>query len=185
MVIISNYIVIEKRQKGFFVKSLEESSCPGCNAKLEIIGSRLRKYIKSDGIKHSLVIRRLRCTACRKIHHEIPDMLLPYKRYDNESIETTLTSEKNLTVAAEKSTIVRWFSWFNNLKKYMLWIIIAVHLRYDYSAMEKELFNIPNSPILGIWHFVGNHPKWLVRAVRILTNTNSYLHTRFVFVSKT
>lgn len=168
----------------FFIKSAEEISCPCCGAKLKTIGSRPRKYIKSDGSHHTLIIRRMRCISCRKIHHEIPDFLVPYKRYDNESIETTLTSENNLSVAAEKSTIKRWFSWLNSLKDYMLWIIIAVLLRLDYKAVEKELSHIPSPALLGIWHFVGNEPKWLTRAVRILANTNSYLHTRSAFMSK-
>lgn len=169
----------------FFVKSVEEISCPCCNAKLKVIGSRPRKYIKSDGSPHTLIIRRMRCTSCGKIHHEIPDILIPYKRYDNESIETTLTAENNLSVAAEKSTIKRWVSWFNSLKDYMLWIIIAVQLRLDYETVEKELSHIPSSALLGIWHFVGSEPKWLTRTVRILANTNSYPHTRSAFMSKT
>lgn len=169
----------------FFIKSAEEISCPCCNAKLEVIGSRPRKYIKSDGSNHILIIRRLRCSSCKKIHHELPDIILPYKRYDNQSIESTLTTVNNLTVAAEKSTIKRWISWFNSLKDYILWIIIATHLRLDYKAVEKELSHIPSTALDGIWHFLGPKPKWLTRAVQILTNTNSYLHTRSAFMSKT
>jgi hypothetical protein len=111
---------LKRTNKVFFIKSAEEISSPCCNEKLKVIGSRSRKYIKSDGSHHTLIIRRMRCIACRKIHHEIPDILIPYKRYDNESIEATLTTKNELSVAAEKSTIKRWISWFNSLKDYML-----------------------------------------------------------------
>jgi len=185
MIIISNYTLIEKSNLIIFVKNAEEITCPCCDAKLEVIGSRPRKYISSDGNRHTLVIRRLRCTTCRKIHHELPDILVPYKRYDSQSIESTLTSEGNLTVAAEKSTIKRWMSWFHSLKDYMLRIIIATRLRFDYEAVEKELYHIPSTVLHGIWYFVGSELKWLSRTVRILANTNSYLHTRSAFMSKT
>ncbi|WP_307545897.1 DUF6431 domain-containing protein [Paenibacillus sp. V4I5] len=31
-----------------------------------------------------LVIRRLHCSQCLKIHHELPDCIVPYKRYESE-----------------------------------------------------------------------------------------------------
>lgn len=176
--------LLKRANQEFFVKSAEQSSCPCCNAKLDVIGSRSRKYISSDGMTHTLIIRRLRCSSCKKIHHELPDILLPYKRYDALSVESTLTSNDALTVSAEKSTIKRWISWFDSLKGYMLKIIIASWLRVDFNAVEKEVSHIPSTALEGIYYVVGEKPNWLVRAVRILTNTQSYLHTRSAFMSK-
>lgn len=167
----------------FFVKSAEIIFCPCCNGRLEVIGSRKRKYINNEGINQTLIIRRLRCVSCRKIHHELPDILVPYKRYDSESIESTLSSNINLTVAADESTIKRWKHWFKELSPYMLRAIIAIKLRLDYSAVEQELSQVPSTALLGILHFVGEENGWLSRVVRIVANTNSWIHTRSAFLS--
>ena len=34
-----------------------------------------------------LNLRRLKCKSCRKIHSELPDYIIPYKRYCAEIIE--------------------------------------------------------------------------------------------------
>lgn len=38
-----------------------------------------------------LVVRRLRCTQCRKIHHELPDCVVPYKRYESACVEQVVS----------------------------------------------------------------------------------------------
>ncbi|WP_372238051.1 DUF6431 domain-containing protein [Paenibacillus sp. FSL R7-0337] len=60
-----------------------------------------------------LVIRRLWCGACRRIHHELPDLLLPYKRYDSQCIEQAVTEPgASVTTSAETSTLRHWKGWF-------------------------------------------------------------------------
>ena len=167
----------------FFVKSAEIIFCPCCNRSLEVIGSRKRKYINIEGIKQTLIIRRLRCVSCRKIHHELPDILVPYKRYDSESIESTLSSNLNLTVAADESTIKRWKHWFKELAPYLLRVIIAIKLRLNYTAVEQELSRVPSTALLGILYWVGEENGWLSRVVRIVANTNFWIHTRSAFLS--
>ncbi|WP_267459278.1 DUF6431 domain-containing protein [Brevibacillus composti] len=49
---------------------------------MNVIGSRRRKVASESGEVRLLVIRRLRCSQCQKIHHELPDCVVPYKRYD-------------------------------------------------------------------------------------------------------
>ena len=178
-----NIHLLKRRKQVFFVKSAEIIFCPCCNERLKVIGSRKRKYINSEGIKQILVIRRLHCVSCRKIHHELPDILVPYKRYDTESIESTLSSNINLTVAADESTIKRWKHWFKELAAYILKVIIAIKLRLNYTAVEQELSRIPSTALLGIWYFVGEEYGWLSRVVRIVVNTNSWIHTRSAFLS--
>ncbi|MHB1418016.1 MAG: DUF6431 domain-containing protein [Bacillota bacterium] len=50
-------------------------------------GSRSRVWYQSSGGKALLNIRRLRCETCRKIHHELPDLLVPCKRYDADALK--------------------------------------------------------------------------------------------------
>ncbi|MGI6365621.1 MAG: DUF6431 domain-containing protein [Bacillota bacterium] len=96
----------------FFVRSGEQNPCPCCGGSLKVVGSRERKYINGIGEKVVLVIRRLQCSHCTKVHHELPDILTPYKRYGSESIEAVVSGESELTVAADESTITRWKHWF-------------------------------------------------------------------------
>jgi hypothetical protein len=75
---------------------------------LKVIGSRKRSCINTHGNKIVLSIRRLRCADCKRIHHELPDILVPYKHHVRESIETTITEEKQMSVIADESTLKRW-----------------------------------------------------------------------------
>ena len=74
------------------VRSKEKPVCPICGKLLSCIGSRLRHFINGLGEKKRFFIRRLRCSGCRKIHHEIPDCLVPYKRYSAKVIEQIISS---------------------------------------------------------------------------------------------
>ncbi|WP_425059359.1 hypothetical protein SCACP_40490 [Sporomusa carbonis] len=61
----------------FFVRSMEQIPCPCCGDHLYVIGSRRRKYLSSQSLPKVLVIRRLKCCHCCRIHHELPDILVP------------------------------------------------------------------------------------------------------------
>ncbi|MEW5785724.1 MAG: DUF6431 domain-containing protein, partial [Bacillota bacterium] len=49
-----------------------------------MIGSRKRTFINEAGEREILIIRRLRCKNCKRVHHELPDIIVPYKRYNSE-----------------------------------------------------------------------------------------------------
>lgn len=152
-----------KRSLGFWVKGTEEVPCPCCTERLEIIGSRERKVRGEGGELRRLVIRRLRCTGCRKIHHELPDLLVPYKRYESACIEQTVTEpEASVTVCAETSTLRRWRLGFR------LWL---------HSPAALPL------PSVSIEAFRYEGPGWLARIVRSVANAQLWLHTRFAYLS--
>ncbi|MDI6915211.1 MAG: DUF6431 domain-containing protein [Desulfitobacteriaceae bacterium] len=121
MVSISNYSLVENPHTGVFVRSAESVSCPCCGEQLSVIGSRKRKCKNSDGQTKVLIIRRLRCTHCHRIHHELPDCLVPYKRYDCASIEQTVTETAKATdIAADEATLYRLNIWFYRQLPYLL-----------------------------------------------------------------
>ncbi|NLU51226.1 MAG: hypothetical protein GXX09_12680 [Syntrophomonadaceae bacterium] len=60
----------------------------------------------------------LGCVECKRIHHELPDMLVPYKRHVRESIEAAVSGDEALTVTADESTLWRWRRWFTELAFY-------------------------------------------------------------------
>lgn len=169
-------------QKGFFVRSGEQNPCPCCSGPLKVIGSRRRKYINDTGDTIVLVIRRLRCGHCGKLHHELPDLLVPYKRYGNESIEAVVTGKSALTVAADESTIWRWRNWFLELLDYLLGCLKSIAIRYGRESVEKDS-HLPKSTLQKIWHHVGDAPGWLARIVRPVANSNLWVHTRSAFLS--
>ena len=39
------------------------------------------------------MVRRLRCLDCKKISHELPDMVVPYKRHESDIIACELTAD--------------------------------------------------------------------------------------------
>ena len=166
----------------FFVRSEEQNFCPCCGEILEVVGSRRRKYINESGKSTTLFIRRLQCTHCRKIHHELPDILVPYKRYGRKSIEAVLTEESTHTVAADEATLGRWKSWFKSLTDHILGCLRSLSIQHDKVSVE-ELSHLPISSLQRIWHFVGNAPGWLARVVRPLVNFNFWVQTRSAFMS--
>ena len=166
----------------FFVRSIEQSSCPCCGEKLTVIGSRPRKYINSMGVASILVIRRLRCCHCNRIHHELPDVLVPYKRYGWESIEPVLSDEITLTVAADESTILRWRNWFRERANHFAGCLASISIRF-FNHSVKESSALSMSVLQRIFNFVGDAPGWLARIVRPIANTNNWIHTRSAFLS--
>ncbi len=56
------------------MRSAEQIPCPCCSGQLKVIGSRRRSRINGRGEKIVLIIRRLGCVACHRIHHELPDI---------------------------------------------------------------------------------------------------------------
>lgn len=92
-----------------FVRCTEVVPSPCCGEKLKIIGSKERKLIKDCGERLTLIVRRMRWSQCYKIHHELPDCIVPYKRYESSCVEQAITKTKNLEVAvpADESTLHR------------------------------------------------------------------------------
>ena len=128
-----------------------------------------------------MIIRRLRCEPCKRVHHELPDILVPYKRYSSESIEAVVTGKKALSVAADESTISRWKQWFWSLANQFLGCLISIAIRFEGTAEERS--DLPQSPLHRIWQHVGDAPGWLARVVRPVVNMNFWVQTRSAFLS--
>ena len=168
-------------KREFFVRSEEQNCCSCCSGPLKAIGSRKRKCINDTGEKIVLIIRRLRCKRCERVHHELPDILVPYKRYCRESIEAAVTGNVPLTVAADESTIFRWRSWFRGLANHFIGCLASITARTN-ETVEEPIW-LPQSPLQRIWRYVGDAPGWLARVVRPVANFNLWIHTRFAFLS--
>lgn len=161
----------------FFVRSAESGHCPCCAMPLAVVGSRPRVWYQSSGDKAKLIIRRLYCEDCKKIHHELPNILVPYKRYDAQSIETVVSDLIHIDVAADESTIARWRSWF------LVWVLYAEGCLQSFSIrfgqIVRELSSPSQSALHPLGHFVGNAAGWLSRAVRPIINVNLWITDPF------
>ncbi|MDI6688438.1 MAG: hypothetical protein HPY74_17375 [Firmicutes bacterium] len=180
MINIKEYELVphKKVKNKYHVKSKEKSICPVCSSpELKVAGTRSRKVIKSCGEKLILVIRRLRCSNCRRIHHELLDNIVPYKRYSSKSIEAILDSTED-TVSCEESTIYRIRKWFGDFSGYLAGCLDAIAARWSPKVITGQL-----SFMRRIKAHVGCEARWLARAVRPLVNLNLWVHTRSAFLS--
>jgi hypothetical protein len=155
---------MERREKGkdkdgksiykVYIISEEENVCPLCINDLEVIGIRDRGLIDGAGNKEMLVIRRLRCVHCKKIHHELPDILVPYKRHCAETIENVIAEENACCDFATEYKIKAWWSAFC-----LYFESIKISLQMKYRAVFSQ------NPT----------PREMIRAI---ANTNLWVHTR-------
>lgn len=168
----------------FFVRCAEVVPSPCCHATLSVIGSRGRKIVHASGEQSKLVIRRLRCRACRKVHHELPDCIVPYKRYESGCVENVITSEPSeVDIAADNSTLYRWRSWFCSLATYMLGCLDSIAVRFHLDVVE-ESSESPQTAHHRFGRYVGDADGWLARVVRPVVNSNFWVHTRSAFLSE-
>lgn len=164
----------------FFVRSKEQNVCPSCEGALRVVGSRRRVCVDGRGEKMVLIIRRMGCTACSRIHHELPDILVPYKRHVRESIELAASGQTNLCIAADDSTLRRWQHWFKEMAGYFLGCLVSIKARQRKHSAEGTS-PVPKSALQRIQNYVGDAPGWLARVVRPIVNMNLWKHTRSAF----
>lgn len=180
MISIAKYRLIWDKDSSniYYVKSEENSVCPVCgNQELKVIGSRKRGVLKGDDEVIFLIIRRLRCSDCKRIHHELPDILVPYKRYSSGVIEA-IVDDMSDEISCENSSIYRIKRWFQEVSGYIAGCLGAV-------AAQRGLEFTVTSCLVSqrIKAYVGSEPGWLARVVRTVANTNNWLHTRSAFMS--
>ena len=107
-----------------------ESSCPICSAALLVRGLRLRVVTDSAGGKLKLMIRRLYCPKCKRIHHELPDCIVPYKRHLADTIEAIVNGIR-AGLPCESRVIRRILTWWEKVLPYYLGIIKSLSEKYQ------------------------------------------------------
>jgi hypothetical protein len=116
------------------------------------------------------MIRRLECQSCERIHHELPDLLVPYKRYDAESIEGVVSEPARQDIAADDSTIGRWQSWFLAWTMYARGCLQSISIRFNLPVENASALS--QSALHSLGRYVGLAPGWLSRVVRPIANSN-------------
>ena len=59
----------------------------------------------AEGDCKLLIIRWLNCLLCGQVYNGLPDLVVPYKRFDTASLETVIDFTAALSVMADDSTI--------------------------------------------------------------------------------
>lgn len=55
--------------------------CPNCGGTLKFYDVVNRTVLDYEREKHFISVRRLVCTNCKRTHREIPEDVIPYRRY--------------------------------------------------------------------------------------------------------
>ena len=157
------------------------NGCPLCHGSLTVIGSRPRTRRPPDGTRQVLIIRRLQCETCERIHHELSDCLVPYKRYDAESLETFAMEGRTAAIAADESTLQRWEAWFRAWFLYVSGCWAALDARQPGETGEA----LPFAPVLSRrapWP-IAAAVGWLARIVHRLVAAALWPQTRSALVT--
>lgn len=106
----------------FFCMSNElNPECPSCHCKMIHYDSRKRIIRRLDGKISYIILRRMYCKHCKKLHLELPNFLIPRKQYAAKFIQTILNNAQNvLDVYSNYNypsdvTKFRWMSWYKNM----------------------------------------------------------------------
>jgi hypothetical protein len=118
---------------------------------------RERKVINPEGEKIVLKIHRLKCSGCLKIHHQLPDMIVPYKRHSTETILNIINN--NDLYGCEENTVNRIKAW---------WAAIQLYINSVMSSLSSKYGIILSAEIK------------LPEIVRALVNSNLWPGTRSV-----
>ena len=126
--------------------------------------------INSDGERIFLIIRRMKCKKCGRIHHELPDCLVPYKRFCVDLIAEAVTAPvSDSTFPGETSTLIRLRVWFK------LFLDYVSRIREHYLLLYKTDISAINAGTIG----------GLKRIVRILSGSNLWPQTRLALTVQT
>jgi len=110
MIVISDY-TLEEKNGAYHVHSNEKLPCPICQEEMRLLGTKQRKLQRADGTWMTLYIRRFYCFTCKKVHHELPDIIVPYKRHGTKAIENVINNDDEYPPVMEESTVNRIQNW--------------------------------------------------------------------------
>ena len=139
-------------------------SCPCCEGDLFVRGTCRRQAINSAGSKVQYQLRVLQCRDCRRTHRELPDPLVPYKRYDGEAIMYIENDPSNAPCNIRSvPLILGWLAWF---------ITYANHI----CESQSLILSTPLSKTSGKTRL-----QKFMSLVRIVVNSGNWSHNRTEF----
>ena len=141
MISISKYeLEYDKKFMSYRVVTSEKIGCPVCVSELTKKGLRKRGliWIKEGATEDdidpyetvTIMLQRYKCKQCGKIHHELPDCIVPYKRHSLAIIEQTISSpEKQLLL--DEQVVHRITAWWELMVQYIIRVAGAIKSKYS------------------------------------------------------
>lgn len=153
--------------------------CPCCQSALKPYDRRERKCRDENGDWQVLVIRRLRCQNphCQRLHAELPDYLVPYKRYKVGVIAAVLGGTAQVA-PLEESTRQCWRVWYRQMHDHLLGV--AASIRRQFQETAQILLASPN---LETFSFQNPNRLDLVELVKLAVNSGNWITTRSAMVT--
>jgi len=177
MVIVSSFDLKYNEDGQFFsVKNAESVSCPYDGGELVYRDSVYREVKNLYSEDARFLLRRLRCLICAKLHRELPDVILPYKHYGADVIQTVIDGSDGADeCCADDCTIRRWKDEFAVAET-----DIAQRLASVYAVSGVD--NIPLKAATAILNGLKNtHLRWLPFVIGLLVNNGHKICTEFAF----
>jgi hypothetical protein len=177
MVIVSSYKVNHNESSGIFTITSEEIiCCPLCIGELAYRDSRLRMLKDLFGEVTNFFLRRLRCTGCKKLHTELPNIIQPYRHYSSDAIQSILDDSAAASACvADNSTIRRWKTEFAHTEPDINQRLASI---YAQATDEK----VPISGTVQILEKTKLKVKrWLAYVMKLLINNGHKICTQFAF----
>ncbi|MGL4337979.1 MAG: DUF6431 domain-containing protein [Turicibacter sp.] len=177
MIIIDDFTLVHSKNKNnesliYVSNSVEHPLCPYCQLPMKIVGNTKRVWWSGDSLCRKLVVRKLRCSHCCIGHHELPNFLVPYKRYDAHTIQLVLTSSiTDCDQSVSDSTIYRWKASFTNLIPYFLNALLSLATRFN---LQGESLMTPSriSSFSPFSKLLPTSDNWLASLVKTLVNAS-------------
>jgi uncharacterized protein YbaR (Trm112 family) len=177
MVIVSSFTVCDNKLSGVFTITAKESiCCPLCRGELFYHDNKRRTVKNLLGEIRHFLLRRLRCSRCKKLHTELPSIIQPYRHYSSDAIQSVLDgSEAGADCVADNSTIRRWKTEFIQAEPDIGQRLASVHAQMD---DEKP----PISDTVHILDKIKSRIKrWLACVMELLINNGHKIFTQFAF----
>ena len=140
-------------KRASYVWADEPLSCSFCDSS-DLIrkGWRSRKLITLIGNLLCLLIQRVLCKGCGRIHHVLPDMVVPYKRYDAETIEAIIEGEpEKAPCGLDETEIHRVKAW---------WRDMGFYVSRKAASVANKIQITPNSKLHAIVRTLANAHMW-------------------------
>ena len=147
----------------FVISGTEFLTCPICGGKLSAYDRKVRKVRTKSGEIENLLLRRLRCKNCQRLHTELPDFLVPYKRYSRESIEDVLSCNK-VDIPNDDRTRSKIRKWYSRIRTFLdgIWQRL-VNQKFASPQKIPALLELVTAAVnSGFWT---THPNGHVRSV--------------------
>lgn len=96
-----------------YIMGTEDIPCPVCGGRLFVHGTCKRKVKDETEQVQELRLRVLECKECGHTHRELPEELVPYKRYSAEAL-CRIKEQPDICTAEPtvRQRILLWLSWF-------------------------------------------------------------------------